>query len=193
VENGAFAGGAFDWATPFAMLCGLGLLAGYGLLGATWLILKTEGAVAERARGQARFLLLAVLGCMGVVSLWTPLAFERIAARWFSLPNFLFLWWVPAATGLVAFAAWRSLASGREAMPFLAVIALFLLGYFGLLISNYPYVIPPSITIWQAAASPATQLFMLVGALIMLPIIVGYMIFVYAIFSGKLREGEGYH
>jgi cytochrome bd ubiquinol oxidase subunit II len=130
---------------------------------------------------------------MGVVSLWTPLAFERIAARWFSLPNFLFLWWVPAATGLVAFAAWRSLASGREEMPFLAVIALFLLGYFGLLISNYPYVIPPSITIWQAAASPATQLFMLVGALIMLPIIVGYMIFVYAIFSGKLREGEGYH
>ena len=193
VENGAFAGGAFDWATPFAMLCGLGLLAGYGFLGATWLIMKTEGAVAERARRQARFLLLAVLVCMGVVSLWTPLAFERIAARWFSLPNFLFLWWVPAATALVAFAAWRSLATGRERMPFLAAIALFLLGYFGLLISNYPYVIPPSVTIWQAASAPATQLFMLVGALIMLPIILGYMIFVYAIFSGKLREGEGYH
>src|SRR6266516_3705466 len=109
VENNAFAGGAFDWATPFAMLCGVGVLAGYGLLGATWLILKTEGAVAARARKEARFLLLAVLACMGVVSVWTPLAFERIAARWFSLPNFLFLWWVPAATGLVAFAAWRSL------------------------------------------------------------------------------------
>src|SRR5262245_42892438 len=81
-EHHAFAGGAFDWATPFAMLCGVGVLAGYGLLGATWLILKTEGTVAERARKEARFLLLAVLACMGVVSVWTPLAFERIAARW---------------------------------------------------------------------------------------------------------------
>ena len=193
IENNAFAGGAFDWATPFAMLCGVGVLAGYGLLGATWLILKTEGAVADRARSQARFLLIAVLACMGVVSVWTPLAFERIAARWFSLPNFLFLWWVPAATAAVAFVLWRSLARGHEAMPFIAAVVLFLLGYFGLLISNYPYVIPPSVTIWQAASAPATQIFMLIGALIMLPIILGYIIFVYAIFSGKLRAGEGYH
>ena len=107
MENGAFAGGAFDWATPFAVLCGLGLVTGYGLLGATWLIMKTEGSVAKRARVQARLLLVAVLAFMAVVSLWTPLAFERIAARWFSFPNILFFWWVPAATALVAFAAWR--------------------------------------------------------------------------------------
>jgi cytochrome bd ubiquinol oxidase subunit II len=139
VENGAFAGGAFDWATPFAAVCGLGLVAGYALLGATWLIMKTEGNVADRARPTAKALLVAVLVFMGIVSLWTPLAFDRIAARWFSLPNILFFWWVPAATALVAFAAWRSIESGREAGPFLATITLFLLGYLGLLISNFPY------------------------------------------------------
>jgi cytochrome d ubiquinol oxidase subunit II len=175
------------------VLCGLGLVAGYGLLGATWLVMKTEGSVAERARIQAKLLLLAVLACMAIVSLWTPLAFERIAARWFSLPNIMFFWWVPAATALVAFAAWRWLETGREALPFLASIALFLLGFLGLLISNFPYLVPPSLTIWQTAAAPATQVFMLMGTLLLLPIIFGYMVFVYWIFGGKLREGEGYH
>src|ERR1700756_2664024 len=111
VENGAFAGGAFDWATPFAMVCGLGLVAGYALLGATWLIMKTEGWIADRARPKAKALLVAVLVFMAIVSLWTPLSFERIAVRWFSLPNVLFFWWVPAATALVAFALWRWLAT----------------------------------------------------------------------------------
>jgi cytochrome d ubiquinol oxidase subunit II len=193
VENGAFAGAAFDWLTPFAVLCGLGLMAGYGLLGATWLVMKTDGSVAARARIEAKLLLLTVLAFMAIVSIWTPLAFERIAVRWFSLPNILFFWWVPAATALVAFAAWRWLETGREALPFLAAIALFLLGYLGLLISNFPYLVPPSLTIWQTAAAPATHVFMLMGTLVLLPIILGYMIFVYWIFGGKLREGEGYH
>ncbi len=193
MENRAFAGGAFDWATPFAVLCGLGLVAGYGLLGATWLIMKTEGSVAKRAGLEAKLLLIAVLAFMAVVSIWTPLAFERIAARWFSLPNILFFWWVPAATALFSFALWRWLETGREVLPFLATIALFLLGYLGLLISNFPYLVPPSLTIWQAAAAPATQVFMLMGTLVLLPIIIGYMIFVYWIFGAKVREGEGYH
>jgi cytochrome d ubiquinol oxidase subunit II len=193
VENNAFAGGPFDWATPFAVLCGLGVVAGYGLLGATWLIMKTEGSVARRARIEAKLLLLAVLAFMAIVSVWTPLDVERIAVRWFSLPNILFIWWVPAATALVAFAAWRWLETGRDVLPFLATIALFLLGYLGLLISNFPYLVPPSLTIWQTAAAPATQIFMLMGTLVLLPIILGYMIFVYWIFGGKLREGEGYH
>ena len=193
VENGAFAGGAFDWATPFAVLCGLGLVAGYALLGATWLVMKTEGSIARRARIEAKLLLLVVLAFMAIVSIWTPFAFERIAARWFSLPNILFFWWVPAATLLVAFAAWRWLDSAHDVLPFLATIALFLLGYLGLLISNFPYLVPPSLTIWQTAAAPATHIFMLMGTLVMLPIILGYMIFVYWIFGGKLREGEGYH
>jgi cytochrome bd ubiquinol oxidase subunit II len=171
----------------------LGLVAGYALLGATWLIMKTEGNIADRARPTAKVLLVVVLAFMAIVSLWTPLAFDRIAARWFSLPNILFLWWIPAVTALVAFVAWRAIESGREALPFLAAIALFLLGYLGLLISNFPYIVPPSLTIWQTAAAPATHVFMLMGTLVMLPIIFGYTIFVYWIFSGKLREGEGYH
>ena len=117
----------------------------------------------------------------------------RIAVRWFSLPNILFFWWVPAATALAAFAAWHWIESGREALPFLATIALFLLGYLGPLISNFPYLVPPSLTIWQTAAAPATHIFMLMGTLVMLPIILGYMILVYWVFGGKLREGEGYH
>jgi len=168
-------------------------VAGYALLGATWLIMKTEGSIATRARIQAKLLLLVVLGFMAIVSIWTPFAFERIAVRWFSLPNILFFWWVPAATLLVAFAAWRWLETGHEVLPFLATIALFLLGYLGLLISNFPYLVSPSLTIWQTAAAPATHIFMLMGTLVMLPIILGYMIFVYWIFGGKLREGEGYH
>jgi cytochrome bd ubiquinol oxidase subunit II len=193
VENGAFAGGSFDWATPFAIMCGLGVVAGYGLLGATWLVMKTEGSVANRARIEARLLLLLVLAFMAIVSIWTPLAFERIATRWFSLPNILFFWWVPAATALVAVAAWRALDTGNETVPFLAAIGLFVLGYLGLLISNFPYIIPPSLTIWQTASSPSTHVFMLIGMLMMLPIILGYMVFVYWIFGGKVREGEGYH
>jgi cytochrome d ubiquinol oxidase subunit II len=193
VENGVFAGGAFDWATPFALLCGLGVLAGYALLGATWLVLKTEGAVAARARGQAKVLLIVVLAFMAVVSIWTPLAFERIAARWFSTPNIYFLWPVPLLTALVALMAWRWLDEGREVRPFLAAVVLFLLGYLGLVISTFPYLVPPTLTIWQTAAVPASQIFMLLGTLVLLPIILGYIGFVYWLFRGKVREGEGYH
>jgi cytochrome bd ubiquinol oxidase subunit II len=193
VENGVFAGGPFDWATPFACLCGLGVVVGYALLGATWLAMKTEGEVAERARLQAKALLVGVLAFMVIVSIWTPLAFERIAARWFSTPNIFFLWPVPLLTAFVALMAWRWLEERRDAAPFLASIALFLLGYLGLVVSAYPYLVPPTMTIWQAAAAPASQLFMLVGTLILLPIILGYVVFVYWVFRGKVREGEGYH
>jgi cytochrome d ubiquinol oxidase subunit II len=193
VENGVFAGGPFDWATPFAFLCGLGVIAGYALLGATWLVMKTEGAVAERARAQAKVLLIAVLAFMAVVSLWTPLAFKWIAARWFSTPNIYFLWPVPLITALTALMAWRWLDAGHEVAPFLASIALFLLGYLGLVISTFPYLVPPTLTIWQTAAAPASQIFMLVGTVALLPIILGYIVFVYWLFRGKVREGEGYH
>jgi cytochrome d ubiquinol oxidase subunit II len=193
VENGAYAGGAFDWATPFAVLCGLGVMVGYALLGATWLVMKTEGAVAERARGYAKILLLGVLGFMAIVSVWTPLAFERIAARWFSTPNIFYLWPVPILTALTALVGWRSLERGGEVLPFLSAIGLFLLGYLGLVISTFPYLVPPSLTIWQTAASASSQTFMLVGTLALLPIIFGYVVFIYWLFRGKVREGESYH
>ena len=166
---------------------------GYALLGATWLVLKTEGAVAERARGQAKMLLIVVLAFMAVVSLWTPLAFERIARRWFSTPNIYFLWPVPLVTALTALMAWRWLDERREVLPFLASIVLFLLGYLGLVISTFPYLVPPTLTIWQTAAVPASQIFMLLGTLVLLPVILGYITFVYWLFRGKVREGEGYH
>src|SRR6478735_8555619 len=117
VENGQFAGGTFDFATPFALLCGLGVVTGYALLGACWMVMKTEGPVADRARAHAKLLLLGVLALMGIVSLWTPLQFPRIAERWFSLPNILFLWPVPAITALVAYLAWRWLEAGRDVSP----------------------------------------------------------------------------
>ena len=193
VKDGSFAGGALVWATPFAVLCGLAMIAGYGLLGACWLVMKTEGAVAARARRQARVLLGAVLCFMAVVSIWTPLSEPRIAERWFALPNFLFLWPVPVVTALVAYALWRGLEAGREVTPFLGAIGLFLLGYLGLVISNFPYLVPPSLTVWDTAAAAASQVFMLLGTLFLLPMILGYVVFIYWLFRGKVREGESYH
>ena len=193
VKDGGYAGGPFDWATPFALLCGLGLIAGYGLLGATWLAMKTEGAVARRARRQSKYFLLAVLVFMAAVSLWTPLSEPRIAARWFSLPNFYFLWPVPALTALVAFACWRGIERGREVPPFLGAIALFMLGYLGLVISNFPYLVPPALTVWDTAAAPASQIFMLFGTLLLLPFVLGYVVLVYWLFRGKIGPGESYH
>jgi len=193
VENDAFAGGAFDWATPFAALCGLGVVAGYALLGACWIVMKTEGPVAVRAREHAKALIPVVLGFMAAVSLWTPLAFPQIAERWFSAPNIFYLWPVPVLTGAVALLAWRWLAEGREVLPFIAALGLFLLGFLGLVISVFPQLVPPSISIWQAAAAPDSQAFMLAGTLVLLPLILAYIAFVYWIFRGKVAAGASYH
>lgn len=193
VENGQFAGGALDWFTPFGLLCGVAVVAGYALLAATWLILKTDGEVQERARQHAQGLLFAVLGFMAVVSLWTPLSVPRIAERWFGGWNLLYLWPVPFCTAAVAFMTWRALQNRRELLPFVGSIFLFLLGYLGLAISSFPYLVPPHITVWDAAAVPAAQIFLLVGTLFLLPVILGYTVFVYWIFRGKVRQGDGYH
>ena len=193
VKDGGYAGGPFDWANPFALLCGLALVAGYGLLGATWLMMKTEGPVATRARQQAKYFLPAVLIFMAAVSLWTPLAEARIAARWFSLPNFYYLWPVPSVTALIAFMTWRGIVTGREVMPFIGAIGLFMLGYLGLVISNFPYLVPPTLTVWDTAAAPSSQTFMLIGTLVLLPFVLGYVVLIYWLFRGKVRAGESYH
>jgi cytochrome d ubiquinol oxidase subunit II len=145
------------------------------------------------ARHWAQQLLLAVLTIMVIISLWTPLAFDRIAERWFTWPNILYLSPVPLLTAVAAFACWHGLRTGRDVMPFLSAVALFLLGFIGLGISTVPYLVPPTLTFWDAAAVPSSQIFMLVGTLIMLPMILGYTVFVYWTFRGKVREGEGYH
>jgi len=168
------------------------VVAGYGLLGATWLMMKTAGDLARRAAAQAMVLLAAVLAFMTAVSIFTPLAIPRIAERWFTLPNLFYLSPVPILTVLVALFAWRSIAARRAAAPFLASIALFLLGYIGLVVSTVPYMVPPDPTIRAAAASPSSQTFMLIGTLILLPVILGYAGFTYWLFRGRVREGAAY-
>lgn len=193
VENGAFAGGAFDWLAPFPIVTGIATVIGYALLGATWLVMKTEGEVARRARDQARILLIGVAVAMLVVSLWTPIAVPRIWERWFTMPNLLILSPVPLLTAFAFIACSRGIETRHETLPFVSAVALFLLGFVGLAISNLPLIVPPSVTVWDAAAHPSSQLFMLVGVLILLPIILGYTVFIYRTFRGKVRAGEGYH
>src|SRR4029079_7442184 len=141
----------------------------------------------------ASMLLLGVLFFMAVVSLWTPLSIPSIAQRWFSVPNIFYLWPVPLITALVALACWFGLQREHDVLPFLSAIGLFLLGYLGLAISWFPYLVPPSVTVWDAAAAPVSQIFMLVGTLILLLLVLGYTSIVYCVFRGKVAEGESYH
>ncbi len=193
VVDGQFAGGPLDWLTPFSLMCGAGVVAGYALLGATWLMMKTEGPVEQRVRGMAPVLLLVLMTFVGGVSLWTPLAIERIAERWFTMPNLLWLSPVPVATALLAWSCWRGTLAGRSVQPFLSAVGIFLLAYAGLVISNAPLLVPPSLTIWDTAAYVGSQVFMLIGTTLLLPMVLGYTVFVFWVFRGKLRPGEGYH
>ena len=193
VEGRAFAGGMFDWLSLFSLLTGLALISGYALLGATWLIMKTEGPLQERCYGFARVLLIAVLVFVAIVSIWTPLFNPAIADRWFSWPNLAYLSPVPLITALTVFWHWRALERRRETLPLVLTMALFLLSFLGLGISLWPNVIPPDISIWEAAAPPETQAFVLVGMVILLPIVLAYTAVTYYVFRGKVRAGEGYH
>ncbi len=193
VDHGKFAGGPFDWLTPFSMMCGVALVVGYALLGATWLIMKTAGELEQRARKIAVPLLIAMLAFIALVSLWTPLHFERIALRWFSLPNLYWLLPLPVATMVVAWLCWRGIVQDKVLQPFITAIMLFLLAYVGLIVSNIPYLVPPSMTIWDAAADPSSQVFMLIGTVFLLPIVLGYSALVFWLFRGKIREGQSYH
>ncbi len=192
VHGERFAGSALGFISGFAVVSGLGVVAGYALLGATWLILKTGGTTGEFGRRAARPALLVTLAFVAVISLWTPISHPQIAARWFSLPNFLFLWPVPFVTALVAWVIWRSIRSTHEAVPFLFSIGLFLLALLGLGISLFPYAVPWQVTIWQAASSTPTLQFVGVGVLIILPITLGYLGYAHWIFRGKATADGGY-
>ncbi|MDB6091753.1 MAG: cytochrome ubiquinol oxidase subunit [Gammaproteobacteria bacterium] len=193
VEGDHFAGGTFDWLSPFGLMCGVGLVVGYALLGACWLVMKTAGGVEQKARRYARPLLLVLLAFIALVSIWTPLEFERIAARWFSFPDILYLAPVPLLTVFLAFSCWRGLAGRHPTVAFYSAVGLFVLAFIGLVISTLPYLVPPTLTLWQAAAAPESQSFILVGMVVLVPIILGYTVFVYHTFRGKVRPGEGYH
>ena len=193
VTGKQFSGGSFDWLTPFAIICALGLIAGYALLGAGWLMMKTEGALAERARKIARAALVITLCFIVAVSVWTPLASARIEERWFGDSRLLYLWPVPIATAAVAWVAWAGIRKGSGAQTFLSAMALFLLCFLGLGISTFPYLVPATFTIWDAAAVPESQIFSLIGVLLFLPLVLAYTAFVYWTFRGKVSEGGGYH
>ena len=193
VEGRNFAGGMLDWLTPFSLFCGVALIAGYALLGATWLIWRTIGVLQDWCFRVARRLLLAVLVMVAVVSLWTPILEPSIAARWFALPNILLLSPVPLMVGFLAFGLWRALDEGREALPFTFAMGLFALSYLGLAISLWPVLIPPGITVWQAAAPPETQVFLLIGMAFLIPTILVYTAYSYWVFRGKVTGAFGYH
>ncbi|WP_349370789.1 cytochrome d ubiquinol oxidase subunit II [Salinarimonas sp.] len=191
-----FAGGTFDWATPFAMMTGVGLVAGYGLLGATWVVMKTTGELEMWARRKAYRYLLGSVVAMAVVSVWVPFLGVEIEERWFSTPNIYYLAPIPLLTALVAFGVWRALVNERHYAPFFLSIALFLLGFLGLGVSLFPYIVPPTITIWEAANTVNSQLFALVGFSVVLPVMLGYTAYVYWVFRGKVAEDleeSGYH
>ena len=190
-ENMRYVGGAFDWLTPFTVMTGLGLVAGYALLGATWLVLKTEGVLQARVRGWAHRLLLAVMVFFVVVSVWTPVVDGYVHDRWFG--NISWLWVIPALTVVLAGLLWRWLGQGREALPFIGTIVLFALFYGGLLFSKWPYVVPPKYTFHDAASAPESQLFLLVGVLFVVPFVLMYTAWTYYVFRGKVRAGAGYH
>ena len=193
VQGRAYAGGWWDWLSPFSILTALALLLGYGLLGACWLIWKTEGALQQRFRGLAFWLGLATLGMIGLVSLIMLFISPEFRARWLSFPGAFGAAVVPVLVLLVSWIFYRSLMAKRDMVPFFCVLLIFFLSYVGLGISMWPYIVPPSITIWQAATVPQSQFFMLVGALVLIPIILAYTGLAYYLFRGKVGLGEGYH
>ncbi|HLZ79381.1 MAG TPA: cytochrome d ubiquinol oxidase subunit II [Sphingomonas sp.] len=192
VEGRAYAGGWWDWLTPFTVLAGLSLVIGYALLGACFLLWKTEGLVHEDARRHARYLAPLLVLAIGAVSLATPFLQGHYYRRWFAWPNVLATAQVPLLVIIVAGLLFWSLAKGRERAPFFLTMALFLLSMAGLAVSIFPDVIPGRVSIYEAAAPGVSQGFMLVGAVILIPVILAYTGWAYWVFRGKVGEA-GYH
>ena len=191
VNGRAYSGGTFDWVTPFALLTGLGLIAGYGLLGACWLVMKTEGPLQEWSRHMARRFTLGVGAFVAMVSVWTPLLQPQIRERWFGGEHPFWLWPVPVITGALFVALWRSIAR-RHFAPFLSALGIFFMAYLGLGISIFPMVVPYAYDLWETAAGPRSQAFLLIGTLFLLPVILWYTLYSYYVFRGKVKADSGY-
>ncbi|GGI77956.1 cytochrome d ubiquinol oxidase subunit II [Legionella impletisoli] len=181
-----------DWLTPFSLLTGIALICGYALLGATWMVIKSEDELQRKMIHFAKGFLCLISAFLVFVSIWTPLHDEEIFNRWYSMPNFLLLMPLPAITALMIFLTWRNLTLGNEVRPFIYSVIIFLCSYAGIGISVYPYLIPHDVTLWEAAAPDSTLVFILIGVVIMLPILLGYTFYAYKVFWGKSAQ-VGYH
>ncbi len=193
ISGRAYGGGWWDWLTPFSLLTGVAVVVGYALLGATWLILKTEGLLQERMRGHARWLAMGTLGAIALVSVLTPFQDPVYFHRWFNLPGSVFSVIVPGAVAFSAWSLFTGLRERAEARPFLAALGLFVLSFMGVGVSFYPHIVPPSLTIWQAAAPEASLGFVLAGTVVLIPLILGYTAYAYWVFRGKVDPHGGYH
>lgn len=192
VADRAYAGGWWDWLSPFSLLTGVSVVVGYATLGATWLIWKTDGSTQAHAYRLAKafgVLLLAAIVAVSVATLGLEFDYHQ---RWLRRPALFLTAPIPLLTAAVGVLFLRALQRRREAQPFLLALALFLLTFIGLAISVFPYVVPRALTIWDAAAPAQAQSFMLVGAAVLIPVIVAYTGWAYWVFRGKVGDA-GYH
>jgi cytochrome d ubiquinol oxidase subunit II len=188
--GGRFSGGPFDWLTPFSCATGLGVMAGYALLGAAWLIWRTDGATQTYAREIARPALLGTAAALILVSIWTPLALQQDTVRWFAWPSALFLAPLPLVALISWTVAWRGLWGDREWLPFVSSVMLFASSLAGVGASIWPAAIPGVITIWQSASSLRTQTIVAGAIVLIVPIILAYVLYSYWVFRGKV-SGDG--
>ncbi|MGV8856373.1 MAG: cytochrome d ubiquinol oxidase subunit II [Devosia sp.] len=193
IANRSYVGGWWDWLTPFSVLTGVAVVVGYALLGATWLNLKTSGDLQAHARRMAMIFGVAMLGLIGVVSLWSPFIREIYFERWFQWPTAFFSALVPLLLGICALVLWHGLTTDKHLQPFLAALGLFVLSFVGLGISFYPYMVPGALTIAESAAPDSSLRFLLWGAAILVPTILAYSGYAYWVFRGKIDPDEGYH
>lgn len=193
VAGRAYSGGWFDWLTPFSMLTGVATVAAYSLLGATWIVMKTTGDLQDRAFRMTKYALGATLFFIGTISVATPFLQGHYYQRWFTFPSIILTAPVPVAVALFTFGLWYSIEKRHDILPFILSLCLFAVTFGGLGISIFPYIVPESVTIWQAAAPEKSQDFMLVGVGILIPIILAYTAYSYWIFRGKVDPNAGYH
>ena len=193
LHPGKYVHGVFAWFSPFAMMTGVAVVFGYALLGATWLVLKTEGRLQRIAFDLTRPLMLVVIGFMLIVSAWLPFLDSALMARWFTGTNFLYLSPVPILTALNAALLWRAVLKDREVQPFVLSLCFFALGFIGLVLGMWPNIVPPDLSIWDAASPPGSQGFVLVGAAFLIPAVLAYTVYSYRVFRGKVAADSGYH
>ena len=193
VADRAYAGGWWDWLSVFSILTGFAVVVGYALLGSTWIILKTEGRLQRQMQGYAWWLAAGTLGFIGLVSILTPFQNPEYFTRWLNLPGSAFSVIMPGAVLAAAWALFTGLNAGKDGQPFLAAISIFVLCFIGIGISFYPNIIPPGLTIVEAAAPDKSLRFALVGTVVLVPLILIYTAYAYWVFRGKIDPEEGYH